>query len=294
MTAVTSSEPSSKDGGRKKPSCDPFPRGLQGPLKVLKELPANVTLTVIKAENTAVEAGGQARPANCTARYKVALVVPYRNRLPQLVVFLKHMHPMLRRQELDYRIYVINQVGPEPFNRAMLLNVGFAEAMRDYQWDCFIFHDVDLLPEDDRNLYTCPAQPRHMSVAVDKFKYKLPYSSIFGGVTAITVPHFKQLNGFSNQFWGWGGEDDDMSRRIRYHRLQISRYKPEIARYTMLRHKQEEKNINRMAVLRTGARRYKTDGLNNLKYELVERVEEALYTNITVHLHKNPYVGING
>jgi hypothetical protein len=34
----------------------------------------------------------------------------YRNRQPQLVVFLNHIHPMLRRQELDYRIYVVNQV----------------------------------------------------------------------------------------------------------------------------------------------------------------------------------------
>ena len=59
------------------------------------------------------------------------------------------------------------------FNRGMLMNVGFVEAMADFNWTCAIFHDVDLLPEDDRNLYTCPQQPRHMSVAVDKFSYKL-------------------------------------------------------------------------------------------------------------------------
>lgn len=52
------------------------------------------------------------------------------------------------------------------------MNVGFVEALKMKPFDCFIFHDVDLLPEDDRNLYTCPEQPRHMSVAIDKFKYK--------------------------------------------------------------------------------------------------------------------------
>lgn len=62
--------------------------------------------------------------------------------------------------------------GGEAFNRAMLMNVGYVEALKERLFDCFIFHDVDLLPEDDRNLYTCPEQPRHMSVAVDKFKYR--------------------------------------------------------------------------------------------------------------------------
>lgn len=52
------------------------------------------------------------------------------------------------------------------------MNVGFLEASKQYPYDCFIFHDVDLIPEDDRNLYTCPEQPRHMSVAIDKFRYR--------------------------------------------------------------------------------------------------------------------------
>ena len=61
--------------------------------------------------------------------------------------------------------------------------------VQDYQ--CFIFHDVDLLPEDDRNLYTCPIQPRHMSVSIDSFLYRLPYDDIFGGVSALTVDQFQ-------------------------------------------------------------------------------------------------------
>ena len=42
------------------------------------------------------------------------------------------------------------------------------------------------------------------------------------------------------------------------------------------------------------ASRYKTDGLNSLKFEMLSRIEEPLYTNLTVHLFKNPYQGVNG
>jgi hypothetical protein len=34
------------------------------------------------------------------------------------------------------------------------MNVGFVEANKLYNWQCFVFHDVDLLPEDDRNVYS--------------------------------------------------------------------------------------------------------------------------------------------
>ena len=69
-----------------------------------------------------------------------------------------------------------------------------------------------------------------MSVAMDKFNYKLPYKTYFGGVSAISVEHFKLVNGFSNQFWGWGAEDDDMAKRLRINSLNVTRYSPEIAR----------------------------------------------------------------
>jgi beta-1,4-galactosyltransferase 1 len=68
----------------------------------------------------------------------------------------------------------VEQFGPpsSSFNRAMLMNVGASEALKQHDFHCFVFHDVDLLPEDDRNLYTCPVQPRHMSVAIDSFLYR--------------------------------------------------------------------------------------------------------------------------
>lgn len=35
-----------------------------------------------------------------------------------------------------------------------------------------VLSDVDLIPEDDRAMYSCPISPRHLSVAVDKFNYR--------------------------------------------------------------------------------------------------------------------------
>jgi hypothetical protein len=67
---------------------------------------------------------------------------------------------------------IVEQVANQTFNRAKLMNIGFIEANKLYNWQCYVFHDVDLLPEDDRNIYACPEQPRHHSVAVDKFGYK--------------------------------------------------------------------------------------------------------------------------
>ena len=60
--------------------------------------------------------------------------------------------------------------------------------------------------------------------------HRLPYDGLFGGVSAMSRDHFIKVNGFSNLFWGWGGEDDDMANRIKYRKLIISRYPATIAR----------------------------------------------------------------
>ena len=172
------------------PACPEIPPGLQGRISLnLSILP----LAQVEAKLPRVGQGGESKPLNCSSNHQVAVIVPYRDRPTQLAVFLNNLHPMLIKQQLHYRIYLVNQTDSNTFNRAMLMNVGFVEAMKDHNWTCAIFHDVDLLPEDDRNLYNCPDQPRHLSVAVDKFKYRLPYKGIFGGATAVRADQFRCL-----------------------------------------------------------------------------------------------------
>jgi len=45
--------------------------------------------------------------------------------------------------------------------------------MKHYdRYDCLIFHDVDLLPENEQLIYTCSDQPKHMSAAININDYK--------------------------------------------------------------------------------------------------------------------------
>ncbi|KAL1123539.1 hypothetical protein AAG570_002616 [Ranatra chinensis] len=255
-------------GGEMTPSlCPLVPPNLVGVFTANKDVDSLEKAAAVVGGG--VLAGGQWRPSECRARDRVAVIVPYRDRPLHLCVFLANMHPFLQRQQLDYGIFVIEQAGNGDFNRAMLMNVGFVEALGMRDFDCFIFHDVDLLPEDDRNLYTCPDQPRHMSVAVDVFNYRLPYADIFGGVSAMSREHFEKVNGFSNVFWGWGGEDDDMAARIKAAGLHIVRYPVTVARFENLYN---------------GRKRLKTDGLNSLQYRRLEVRLSKLFTWILVEL----------
>ena len=186
--------------------------------------------------------GGEYTPPECHNPAHVAIIVPYRNRKHNLDVLLHYMHPFLMRQNIHYKIYIINQADDLEFNRAMLLNVGFKEALRDYDWPCFVFNDVDHLPEDNRNVYKCINLPKHMAVAVDTGGYKLYYEGFFGGVFAILREQFELINGASNKFWGWGSEDDDILKRIQKSGLDMVRISAEVGRYATTKHGPPSKN----------------------------------------------------
>ena len=109
-----------------------------------------------------LQQGGHFFPSHCRPKQRVAIIVCHRNRETHLRLFLDYLHPFLQEQLLDYVIFVVHQHDRLPFNRGALFNIGFIEAQKHYSFDCFIFHDVDLIPEDLRNVYTCSDQPRHM------------------------------------------------------------------------------------------------------------------------------------
>ena len=59
------------------------------------------------------------------------------------------------------------------------MNSGFMEIAKLDKFDCFIFHDVDLLPEDDRIFYTCDQSGiKHLAYALEEWNYKYVLQSM--------------------------------------------------------------------------------------------------------------------
>ncbi|XP_076607210.1 beta-1,4-galactosyltransferase 4 [Chaetodon auriga] len=259
---------------------------LKGAVKLSFE--PSLTLKDVENDNKGVTEGKYA-PTDCTARQSVAILIPHRNREKHLLYLLHHLHPFLQRQQIHYGIYVIQQAGDTTFNRAKLLNVGYLEALKEYSWECFILHDVDLVPENDHNLYVCDKQPKHLVVGRNVTGYKLRYKGYFGGVTAMTQKQFDKVNGFSNSYWGWGGEDDDLRIRVQLQKMTIVRPPADIARYTMVFHKRDsgnEANKDRMQLLRQTQQVWRKDGLNSCSYKTLSIERLPLYVNVTVDIGK--------
>jgi len=87
---------------------DPHHSCLVGPLQI--EFKTPVSLEMVAKDNRDVRPGGRYTPGNCVALEKVAIIIPFRNREEHLTFWLHYLHPILQRQQLDYGIYVINQV----------------------------------------------------------------------------------------------------------------------------------------------------------------------------------------
>lgn len=80
---------------------------LVGPIKVWFDKPGWKELEKLYADT---EPGGFSKPKDCISRHRVAMVIPYRDRDEHLRIFLHNLHSLLRKQQLEFAIYVVEQV----------------------------------------------------------------------------------------------------------------------------------------------------------------------------------------
>eukprot|EP00971_Amphidinium_carterae_P028747 565927-Amphidinium_carterae.1 len=156
----------------------------------------------------------------------------------------------------------------------------------------FITHDVDLLPSDDMLEVYGKAPPPGHAVHFASVWPKYNYPTFIGGVLAFSPQDFERINGFPNNYWGWGLEDDQLWLRmqacaIRRLGVRVGSFEDldSINLKDVLTSGQKEKVIEHSPWLnadmfRTGQlhldQDWKTNGLQNLRYEVeAERTAAA-------------------
>ncbi len=214
---------------------------------------------------------------------ELIIIVPFRDREENLKQFIPHMRNFLRN--VKHRIVVIEQSADGVFNKAKLLNVGFTLYQDANAYFCF--HDVDLLPESKSCDYSYPVMPTHLAAYCSQFEYQF-YPGCFGGVILVNKADFRKVNGYSNQYLGWGGEDDDLIKRFdqtwtipRTQRMGRYNSIERLAFGHILAHENVKRRGNphyQKNCLRLGSGTHlpydtKTDGLSDLKFELLKTIE---------------------
>lgn len=122
--------------------------------------------------------------------------------------------------------------------------------------------------------------PLKLSTSPDR--YHLPYREIMGGVVALQRSHIMAMNGFSNHFYGWGAEDDNLAQRIQQLGFTLTRFDPAVASYITLPHQRVTPAQDRFTTLSKVKESMKKDGLNSLNYKVMEREDRPLYTWLLV------------
>jgi len=147
-------------------------------------------------------------------KHKLGICIPYRNRKEHLDRLVPHLSSYLNERGIDHKFYVGHQVDDNLFNRGMMKNIAAKYAFED-GCDYIAWHDVDMLSYtkhmDTLPDYSYPEEnPIHIATKLSKYSYGLGYDQYFGGVVLFTKEHVERTNGYSNEYWDWGQEDDDL------------------------------------------------------------------------------------
>ncbi len=165
--------------------------------------------------------------SNTTLSLNRVILIPYADLYPeqkrsvQLNQFIEHMISINNKLP----IVVVEQIKPKVFNKGQIYNTGVKWIQKNTNCDVVILHDVDILPNNamyqqyiNKHLDT----PMQMIPMTDYFKkkycnkYMIP---VGGGVTAIKISDYIAVNGFPNNFWNWGGEDNAFQRRLKFNHI---------------------------------------------------------------------------
>jgi len=147
---------------------------------------------------------------------KVTVIIPIRDREKHLRKILPSITRLLKYQKINYNIIIIEQSRGKSFNKGKLNNSAFLESIKRFSPKHILFTDVDNIPIN-KNSYILELNDNNI------FKHYYGYSNCLGGIFSCSVKTFYKVNGFSNKYWGWGQEDDDINHRADIMNIEIDR-----------------------------------------------------------------------
>lgn len=155
-------------------------------------------------------------------KHKLGICIPYRNRKEHLDRLVPHLTKHLNEKGIDHAFYVGHQIDDKLFNRGAMKNIAAHVAFED-GCDYVAWHDVDMLPHEECD-YSYPEEtPLHIATKLSKYNYGLGYDQYFGGVVLFTKEQVEKTNGYSNDYWDWGQEDDDLFWRCYFEKMTTGR-----------------------------------------------------------------------
>ena len=140
---------------------------------------------------------------------KLGVCVPYRNREEHLNQFVPRVGKHLKEQGIDFQMYFCHQVDDKLFNRGATKNIAAKHAFEE-GCDYVVWHDIDMIPESGADYSYPEDNPIHLATRISQMDYRLKYHEYFGGAVLFTKEQVEATNGYSNDYWDWGMEDDDL------------------------------------------------------------------------------------
>jgi len=246
---------------------------------------------------------------------RLLIVVPYRDRAVHLAEFVPHVRAYFARDKLDraidYRVLVVEQTPGLPFNGGALKNAGFLIGASESDYTCF--HDVDYLPIwADYSWVDVPtplvwhgAEVRPVAPGQSNCYVRHDLRRFFGAAVIVPNEALRTANGYSNLYWGWGYEDEDLKARFLAAGIALGRRK---GTYRALDHVNAgylatgkpsaiaEANRAFFEARQAAGIATASDGLSTAAFDIVERKRladpqperDAAWEIVTVSLHGRP------
>lgn len=147
--------------------------------------------------------------------HKLGICIPYRDRRNHLEELVDKLGKILTKKGINHKFYVGHQVDEKLFNRGAMKNIAAQYAFND-GCDYIAWHDVDMIPDENADYSYPENNPIHIATQLSKYDYGMNYDQYFGGVVLFTKEQVEKTNGYSNDYWDWGQEDDDLFWRCYY------------------------------------------------------------------------------